>query len=123
MTFKAYIWGMRIVGLLALSAWGAVIMFIDPKNSGWTGIAIFYLTAFFSLGIIFNLFLVFIRRKLLGTKMAVQSAGLSLRQGMLLAMLAISILILKSLGFMAWWTVLLVAAGIFLMEFYFLSRN
>jgi hypothetical protein len=123
MTLRAYIWGMRIVTLLSLVALTAIIVFVDPQNSAWVGLVLFYLAAFFSLGGIFNLILLFIRRKLLGEKLATESVGLSFRQGIFLAVIILGLLALQSFRILVWWDALLVVAGIFLVELYFLSRE
>ena len=123
MTFRAYIWGIRIMTLFSFFALGAVIIYVDPQNSAWVGVVLFYLTAFFSISGIFNLLLLFIRQKLLGEEMAVESVGLSFRQGILLTSITIGILILQSFRVLVWWDALLVVAGVFLVELYFLSRD
>ena len=123
MTLRAYIWGMRTVTLLSLLALGAVIFYVDPENSGLIGIVLFYLAAFFVLSGIFNLCLLFIRRKLLGDELVAENIELSFRQGMLLSVIVLAILILQSYELLVWWDILLVIAGVFLIELYFLSRD
>ncbi|MFA7319819.1 MAG: hypothetical protein WC022_04475 [Parcubacteria group bacterium] len=123
MTLRAYIWGIRIVTLISFFALGAIIVYIDPQNSAWVGLALFYLAAFFGVSGIFNLLLLFIRRKLLGEELAADSVGLSFRQGILLAVITLGILIMQSFRVLVWWDALLVAAGAFIVELYFLSRE
>ena len=123
MTLKSYIWGIRIITLISLVALGAVVYYIDPENSSLIGILLFYLVAFFVLSGIFNLILIFLRRKLLGNEMAVKNIDLSFRQGILLAVMIIAIMILQSYQMLIWWDALLVVAGVFLVELYFLSRE
>ena len=123
MTLKSYIWGIRIITLISLVALGVVIYYVDPENSGLIGILLFYLVAFFVLSGIFNLILIFLRRKLLGSEMAVKNIDLSFRQGILLAVMIIAIMILQSYRMLIWWDALLVVAGVFLIELYFLSRE
>jgi len=123
MTLRAYIWGMRIITILSLVALGAVIAYIDPESFGMLGIALFYLVAFFVLSGVFNLILLFVRRKLLGDELAAKNIELSFRQGILLAMIVLGILILQSYQMLIWWDVLLLIAGVFLIELYFLSRD
>ncbi|HRY82353.1 MAG TPA: hypothetical protein P5232_01415 [Candidatus Moranbacteria bacterium] len=123
MTLKAYIWGMRVITLFSLLALGAVIIFVDPEGSGAIGIFLFYLATFFVLSGIFNLFLLFVRRKLLGSELAAKNIELSFRQGMLIAIMILGIMILQSFRVLIWWDALLVVAGVFLIELYFLSRN
>jgi len=48
---------------------------------------------------------------------------LSLRQGMLLSLLACGLLFLQSFRILVWWDGLLLLAGIFLIELYFLNKN
>ena len=123
MTLRAYIWGMRVITVLSLCALGAVIAYIDPESSGAFGAVLFYLVSFFVLSGIFNLILLFIRRKLLGNELAAKNIELSFRQGILLAITILGILILQSYRMLIWWDVLLLIAGIFLIELYFLSRD
>ncbi len=123
MTLKSYIWGIRIITLISLVALGAVIYYVDPENSGLIGILLFYLAAFFVLSGIFNLMLIFLRGKLLGSEMAVKNIDLSFRQGILLAVMIITIMVLQSYQMLIWWDALLVVAGVFLVELYFLSRE
>lgn len=123
MTFRAYIWGIRVMTLFSFLALVAVIIYVDPQNSAWVGIVLFYLAAFFSISGIFNLLLLFIRQKLLGEELAAESVSLSFRQGIMLTSITIGILILQSFRVLVWWDALLVVAGVFLVELYFLSRE
>ena len=123
MTLKSYIWGIRVIILISLVALGAVIYYVDPENSGLIGIALFYLAAFFVLSGIFNLFLIFIRKKFLGSEAVAKNIDLSFRQGILLAIMVLVIIFLQSYRILAWWDALLVMGGVFLIELYFLSKN
>ena len=123
MTLRSYIWGMRLLTLISLSALGFVIFYVDPENSGMVGKIIFYFILFFSLSGFINLFLIFTRRKIMGSETALATIGLSFRQAILLSLLTIGLLILQSMRALVWWDGLLLVAGIFLVELYFLSRN
>lgn len=123
MTLKSYIWGMRLLTLISLSALGFVVFYVDPENSGIFGKIIFYFVLFFSLSGLINLFLIFTRRKIMGSETALATIGLSFRQAILLSLLTIALLILQSMRALVWWDGLLLVAGIFLVELYFLSRN
>jgi hypothetical protein len=100
-----------------------VISYLDPDVSGIPGKILFYSTLGIFLSGLFGLFLLFVRRKTLGEEVVKQNVGLSLRQGILLSILVISLFILQSFRMLLWWDGLLVVAGIFLVELYFLSRN
>jgi len=123
MKLKVYIWGMRIITLLSLMALGIVIFYVNPESAGIFGVVLFYLIIFFVLSGIFNLFLLFIRKKLLGKEMVAINVGLSFRQGILVAIFCLIILILQSYRILVWWDALLSLGGIFLVELYFLNRN
>lgn len=123
MTLKAYIWGMRFLTLLFLLAFGLVLFYIDPENWGNIGKLIFYLTLFLLLTGLFNLFLLFFRRKIISDDETLEKINFSFRQAVLLALLATSLLMLQSFRMLVWWDGLLVVAGIFLIELYFLSKK
>lgn len=123
MTLKSYIWGMRFLVLLFSGILGAVVFFIDPESSGFLGMFLFYSTIFFVFSGILNLFLLFLRRKFLDEKTVVNSVGLNFRQGILLAILFLGILIFQGLRILVWWDILFLVAIVFLVEFFFLSRE
>jgi hypothetical protein len=123
MTLKSYILGMWIIAILSLVAFGAVVILVDPMASGTLGITLFYLVAFFAFSSIFNISLIFLRRKFIGAEMAAANVGLSFRQGILMTFMVLGILILQNLRMLVWWDALLVVAGVFLIELYFLSKN
>lgn len=109
--------------LLALGAWFFVLFNIDPYGSGAVGQVLFYFSfLIFLLGVWVNI-LVWIRVKFLGGEGAIETMGLSFRQGFLLALLIVAIIVLNAMGYFVWWIGLLVAAGIFLIELYFLSKE
>lgn len=123
MKLKSYIWGIALASLVSLSIFYLVAKNIDPDKSGIAGKALFYLILFFFLSAFFNLLLLGARRSFIGSDMLANGLGLSLRQGILLAILAVALLILQSYRALFWWDGLLVLAGIFLLELYFLSRK
>ncbi|MDO8240706.1 MAG: hypothetical protein Q7T51_01870 [Candidatus Moranbacteria bacterium] len=123
MTLKSYIWGIRLVTLLSVVAFVFVVKFVDPDATGVAGKLLFYCSLFFALSGLFNLLLLWLRRKNVDMENAFSNVGLSFRQGMLLALFAIGLLILQSLRLLVWWDGLLLLAGIFLIEFYFVSRE
>ena len=123
MKLKFYVWGIGLISLISLIAFYLVAENVDPAKSGIAGKALFYLVLFFFLSGIFNLLLLGTRRIFLGNEVIFHGISLSLRQGILLAILATALLILQSYRALIWWDGLLVLAGIFLTELYFLSRK
>lgn len=123
MTLKSYIWGMRLVALFSFIALGLVINYVDPEKSGIVGKVLFYLIFFFFLSSFFNLFLLWIRKRALGKEAVSLNISLSFRQGALLAIFVAGLMVLQSMSLLIWWDGLLLLAGVFLVELYFLSRN
>lgn len=122
MTLKLYLWGVKISALLALAALGAVVMFINPQESGMFGQAVFYLSLLIALSGIFILLFTWLRKITGGEKTPFIYIGMSFRQGALLAVLSVILLMLQSFRMLTWWDGLLAAAAVFLAELYFLSK-
>jgi len=123
MTLKAYIWGMRFVTLLSFGVFVLVVNFVDPDSTGLAGKLLIYLSLFFLLSGIFNLMLLWLRRRAVNAETAHSNISLSFRQGTLLSCFAIGLLILQSFRVLIWWDGLLLLAGIFIIELYFVSRS
>jgi len=121
-TLNSYIWKMRFLTLISLLVLLVTLLYVDPQE-GIGGIILFYSALFFLLNGFFNLFFLFFRRKALGDKLMALAVGMSFRQGTLLAFLAIALIALQSFRALVWWDGLLILAGIFLIELYFLSRK
>lgn len=122
MTLKSYLWGMRFGTLLAFMVWGMVVFYTDPEKGGFPVKIIFYFTLFLALSGIFILVLSWMRRKLGKDGSVLSDLGMSFRQGILLSLMVAALLFLQSFRFLAWWDGLLVVAGIFLIELYFLTK-
>lgn len=123
MSIRTYIWGLVISTLLALSAWIFVVFYIDPEESGIIGQVFFYASLFLFLSGLMVTFFVWLRKKFIGEDVAIETIGLSFRQGVILATFPILIIILFSLGYLIWWSALLVLSGVLLLELFFLSRD
>lgn len=122
MTLKSYLWGMRIYTLFSIIGLGLVIYRIDPEKTGIYGQVLFFVVTFLALSGIFILFSTWMRRKASGNDLALAQLGMSFRQGILLALLIIGLLVLQKFRMLTWWDGLLVTGGIFLTELYFLSK-
>lgn len=124
MTIRAYIWTARLLSLLSLIILILIVNYISPDDYGWQGKAAFYLIFGIFSASFSSLLLITLRRKTLGQgEMEEKNVRLSLRQGTLLSILAIALLILQSFRMLVWWDGLLVVCGVFLVELYFLSRQ
>ncbi len=123
MSLKVYIFGLIFSMLLSLAVLVFVMFNIDPHRSGVIGQVFFFVSLFlFLTGFFVNIF-VWLRAKFLGGDAALGTMNLSFRQGFLLALLVVVLLLLNLGGYLVWWVGLLTAAGIFLVELFFLSRD
>ena len=123
MTLISYLWVVKIVTLFSFIALTLVVYFVDPEKTGWAGKTIFYLVLFFALSGLLNLILTKLRKIWGGEKAVILNISLSSRQSVLLSIILVGILFLQSLRILVWWTGLLLAVGVFLVELYFLSRK
>jgi hypothetical protein len=121
MTLKSYLWGMKLGTLISIVGFSLVVYYVDPRQTGILGQILFYLVLFLSVSGIFTLILTGIRRNSREDNKFIY-LGMSLRQGLLLGLLVIILLLLQSLKYLTWWDGLLTVAAIFLVELYFLSR-
>ncbi|NTU67074.1 MAG: hypothetical protein HGB08_04100 [Candidatus Moranbacteria bacterium] len=118
---RGYLWTLRILNLLSIAALGYVIVYVDPGDGTWTK-AVFYSALFVCLALFFNLVLLRLRSRKMEGSLVAGNMALSFRQGILLSVLVIALLVLQSFRMLVWWDGLLAAGGIFIVEFYFLSR-
>lgn len=119
---KGYLWLFRFICILALFVLGFVVMYVDPENEIWAKGAL-YTTIFVFFASLFNLIFLRLRRNRMQGELVPHNMALSFRQGILLALLVVMLMVLQSFRMLIWWDGLLAAGAIFLIEFYFLSRN
>jgi hypothetical protein len=122
MTLKSYLWGMRISALLSLGALVLVIWYIDPIKAGIPGLVLFYGSAFLFLSAIFVLFFTWMRKSDSPEKVQI-NLSLSFRQGILISLLTIGLLLFAQFRILRWWDGLLLVVGTLLIELHFLTRR
>lgn len=111
---------MFIFSIITLAS---IVNYVDPETTGLIGKVLFYVVLFFALSSLFDLILLWLRRKITTSENAFANVRLSFRQGSLLAIFIIGLLIMQSLRVLVWWDGLLLLVGIFITELYFLSRD
>ena len=110
--------------MLSFAAWVMVILYINPEKSGVAGQALFYASTFLFFAGVLILFFTWMRRKARDDdEIAFTYLGTSFRQGILMALLLIGLLVLQQYRLLIWWDGALVIVGVFLMELYFLTRK
>ena len=123
MTLRSYIWGMRIAVLFSIGALAVVVNYVDPEAAGIPGKALFFLILFFALSGIFNLLLLWLRRGMTNAENAFDNLNLSFRQGILFAVFFTGLLSLQGQRILVWWSALILLAGVFLIELFFITKK
>lgn len=122
MSLKAYLWGLRISTVLALLAWSLTVVYVDPEKGGYVGQVLFYPSLFLVVTGFSTLIFTAIRRRKVEAEGQLFHIGMSLRQGLLLGILTVGLLLMQSFRVLVWWDGLLALAAVLLAELYFLSR-
>ncbi len=120
---KLYFWILRFALILGLGTWIWVLFNLDPENSGLIVWILFYGAFFVFLGGFFMSFFTWLNRDLQGEQYSKESLVYGARQGLLLSFLIVALLFFQQKEILLWWDGLLLVAGIFLVELYFLSRR
>lgn len=120
MTLKQYLVLMTLATGLCATAFGFVVVSIDPLTASFWGIALFYASFFLSVLGIFSLIGFAIESMLFNRETIVfRKVRKSFRQGVLFATLLCVVLWLAHAQLLFWWTIVLLAIGLSLLEFVF----
>lgn len=128
MTTKAFLWGMRFISLLAVIGTVMLVLYTspyldqNPDDKVMINVILLNASLFLSLTGIFTLFLFYLRRKASGNELLGAHLGVSFRQGLLLSISVIALLVLQSFRILTWWDGLLAIGAIMMVELYFLAR-
>lgn len=128
MTQKAFRWGMWFVLMVGLAAVGAIITSFSPYQDqnnlegNFRNIALFYFSLSVFLTGFFSLFLFWIKKGSSTDDLMQVHMGVSFRQGLLLSIIVIVILVLQSFRVLTWWDGLLAVGAVMMIELYFLAR-
>lgn len=132
MTYNFFIWGMRILTLVSAGLMLTALIFLPPYTSPnlfqevlLFNVVIFEISLFFFLFGIFSLLLFRVRKIKLENPRKKELdllVGVSTRQGFLLALVFLILLIMQSFRILFWWDGLLVVGAIILVELYFLIK-
>jgi len=122
MTVRSYLWGLRLLALVAIGGLAVVVIFVDPIRDGIMGQILFYFSLFFSVTGLAALFLFWFRRHVSGNEIVYENLGMSFREGALVALTLVAMFFLQSLRILVWWDAALVMVGVLLVELWFLSK-
>lgn len=120
MRFRFFLWMVGLETVLAGGIFFLVLFLVDPDVSGILGKLLFYGSLFFLVSGFFTFLLSWIRGRRVDTKDLRERLGISLRQGVFLGILTITLLALQSLGVLLWWVALLTGTVFLFLESVFL---
>lgn len=123
MSVKQYLLFLTSGTAIAICAWLIVLISINPVTAGSFGFLAFYITLFVSLIGVFAALATLIRIKRKKQPTVESIIKVSLRQGLLLAILVEGSLILLALEYLTTVTLLVLVLAISILEFLFLSME
>jgi len=132
MSHRFFLWGMRILAVVSFVLMLITLMFLSPYSDPYSfresvslNIVIFEISLFFALLAGFSLLLFWIRTIRcpdLKNRELNAIVGVSFRQGFLLSLAVIVLLVMQSFDVLVWWDGLLAIGAIIMAELYFLAR-
>ena len=123
MQLKSYLGGLIFSTILCWACFGLILFYIDPQESGWTGLSIFYASLFFALTGTLSLIGFYLRVWFSKNEIVYAHVFPAFRQGMFLSLILVISLVLQALRILTWWDGALLVGSIILLEFYFMSRQ
>lgn len=123
MNSRLFVWLMSVEAFLSVLALGAVLFFVDPETSGIFGKLFFYGSVFLFVSGVCAIALSLIRRGGETVGKFRGQLGVSFREGVLLGILTVTMLILQSFRVLVWWVAVLVGIFFLFLEVVFLLRS
>lgn len=123
MIFNRYVFLVALTLLLSGGALLLVLNRLDPFQDGLLAIALFYISLFFLVSSFTTLLGYLMRVFLHPHEMSLNHFNVSLRQGMILAVLVICLLIFQSFQRLFVWDAVLLFLIAFLLEIYFVAKE
>jgi hypothetical protein len=115
-----------IIGIAALISWVAFVLVIaklDPFVSTGLALSLFFISLFFALTSTFTILGFYLRVWFNKNEVYYDHINVSLRQGILLTLIALGSLLFQLLGVLTWWSGLLLIGAITMIEFYLVAKD
>ncbi len=123
MSHHRYLAIIGAAGVISWVAWVMVVNKLDPMESTGPALALFYISLFFALTCSFTVIGFYFRLWFNKNEIYYSHINVSLRQAVLLTLIALGCLTFQLLDILTWWSGLLFIATVTLIEFYFLARQ
>lgn len=122
MSLKLYLLLLLVITLVCWGLFAFILFSVDPEG-GKLGVIAFYAALGFAVMGTYALAGYQVRSRLSRGEELYANLGVSLRQGLLLAIGVIGVLMLQSIRLLNWWDGCLLIGFLVLLEFFFLSRK
>ncbi|MFA6429085.1 MAG: hypothetical protein WCV84_01135 [Patescibacteria group bacterium] len=121
MTFRAYLWLMGIMTVVAWFGWGFVVSRIDPDEAGIIGLLIFYITLFAALIGTFAVGGAMYRVILRGrSEVVFREVRITFRHAVMVSFVGLVSLALSAKDWLSGWVLLGLVVGVGMVEYLFL---
>lgn len=123
MTLRAYLIIMSLATGICWMTFVVVLNMIDPFVTNRIGFALFYGSLFLAIMGTASIVGFLVRFACLKHELAFRSVKAAFRQSFLFALLIVATLFLNSQGFLTWLNLILLVAGLSLMEYFLISYD
>jgi len=121
MTLRQYLILMTFCTVLSWAAWGLVVIFVSPTDSGPAGLTFFYASLGLALLGTNAIIGLLVRAKFNRLELVSRLAATSFRQGVWFSTAIICVLILQEFRILTWWIMFGIVLALVTLEFFFLS--
>lgn len=123
MSHNRYIVIITFAAIISWMAFYLVITKLDPFMSSGLALALFFISLFFALTSTFTIAGFYLRVWFNKNEIYYDHINVSLRQGILLTLIALGSLMFQLLGVLTWWSGLLLIGAITMVEFYLVAKD
>ncbi len=123
MSQHRFILFIAVTGLISALAWVIVFTQLSPYETGGLSIALFFVTLFMATASFFTVFGFYFRLWLFKNEIFYKHINVSLRQGVLLALIAMFALVFQMLRALNWWWGCFLVTIAVVFEYYFSLKD
>lgn len=123
MTVRSFLYGSGVIGSSAALIWVLILFFLNPDQAGAVGYALFFLSLFLMVASFSALIGFGLRRLLHAERLSAYSVRASLRQGIMIGLFLILLLIFIRIRLYQWWLAVLLIVVFVFAELLFFSYD
>ncbi len=123
MRLRTYLILMTVSTVALWLGWFLVINYIDPTTAGLMGFIFFYLSLLLALTGTISIIGLLIRSTAFREESILEQVEIALRQGIMLALMIVGLLLLQSQRLLTWWNIILLILALTILEFFFISSK